>query len=501
MRNLSVSGVTFLVLLAACSSTQPRHADDTPLTRARARLPQLHICHLPNVAEPVLCGTLQRPETPEQPDSRMIPIFVVVIPALAADPEPDPLLEVAGGPGQASTDYAHYYVGDGSMVSYRRHRDILLMDARGMGRSNALYCEELSLHRISSLFPRFPPEAVTSCRDRLSATADLTAYSTENTADDLEAVRSWLGYPKLNFLSYSYATRFVLTFMRKHPDSVRSAILWGVVPPDFRRPLYYARDSQIAMDRLLDDCLANDACGRAFPNVRGDLQTALQRLDEQPVPIALKHPVSGAPLSTAVSRAGFAQGMWVALSYPDAAHRLPMIIHHAARGDYAPFLQLDVASKPPSRQYNNAAHLSIVCPEEVMHVRRDEIQLQHRGTFMPPDRAYEYLRACELWQVPALPPATLEPVSSGAPTLILSGWMDPITPPELGDRVASTLSTSRHVVVRHLSHEANGIVGMECLDELFLAFLKRPEPAALDTTCTANIQPPPFVTTFSAEKE
>lgn len=501
MRTLPAYIGLTLTLLAGCASTSRRTAaDDTPLTRARARLPQLNVCNLPNVAEPVLCGTLQRRESPLLPDSRMIPIFVVVIPALAADPQPDPLVEVAGGPGLASTDYARHYVTGGSTFAYRRDRDILLMDARGMGRSNALYCEELALHRISSLFPRFPADAAVSCRDKLSATADLTAYSTENTADDLEAVRSWLGYSKLNFLSYSYGTRSVLTFMRMHPSSVRSAILWGVVPPDYKRPLYYARDSQVAMDRLLADCLADPACRGAFPNVRDDLQTTLERLDEQPVPITVKHPATGAPLHTAITRAGFAQALFVALEYPDAAHKLPLIFHHAARGDYAPFLQLDVASEPPRRQYNNAAHLSIVCPEEVLHVDRDDVESQHRGTFMPADRAREYLRACELWQVPALPASTLDAVRSDAPTLIVSGWMDPFTPPELGDRVARTLPNARHVVVRHLSHEPNGLKGVECLDEIFLAFLKQPEPASLDTTCTENISPPPFVTTFSAEK-
>ncbi len=92
-------------------------------------------------------------------------------------------------------------------------------------------------------------------------------HETKSTADDLEAVRAWLGYSKMNLFSYSYGTRAVLTFMRHYPGSVRSAILWGVVPPDYRRSLYYARDSQTAMERLLADCLADEPCRRAFPNV------------------------------------------------------------------------------------------------------------------------------------------------------------------------------------------------------------------------------------------
>ncbi|MCA1602886.1 MAG: alpha/beta hydrolase [Acidobacteria bacterium] len=485
---------SIIALLTACTST-PAHrvGVDTPLSRARARLPELAPCNLPGVDETLLCGELRRPEDPDQPEGRSIKVFVVVVPSSSAKPRTDAWVEVAGGPGVPSTSYARDYVGKGTYSVFRRDRDVLLMDARGMGRSNPLYCEELALHRVSSLFPRFPAEAVTQCRERLWANATLSEYSTEHAADDLEAVRRWLGYSQLNFISYSYGTRSVLTFMRRHPRSVRSAILWGVVPPDYRRPLYYARDAQIVMDRLLADCQADHGCGRAFPNVRDDLRVVLGKLDERPLPINLTHPSTKEQLPTAITRAGFAQALWVALSYPDRAHRVPLVIHHAARGNFQPFLELDVAKSPPRRLYYNAAHLSIVCPEEVQHVRAEEVDPMHRDTFMPAERAHDYRRACELWGLPALPAATLEPVRSDVPTLIISGWMDPFTPPELGDRVASTLTNLRHVVVRHLSHEPDGMIGAECLNNLFEQFLANPDPATLETSCVDSMKPPPFV--------
>ncbi|MBA3641549.1 MAG: hypothetical protein H0W53_20215 [Acidobacteria bacterium] len=194
--------VVALTLLAGCSSTAPVAAPstDTPLARARARLPQLAPCSLPNVKEAVLCGELRRPEHSDNVQARSIPIFVVVIPALSHNPHPDAWVEIPGGPGNAATDYARDYVGEGYAVPYRRDRDVLLVDARGMGRSNPLYCEQLALHRVSSLFPRFPAEAV----------------------------RAWLGYSKMNLFSYSYGTRAVLTFMRHYPGAceARSCGAW-----------------------------------------------------------------------------------------------------------------------------------------------------------------------------------------------------------------------------------------------------------------------------------
>jgi pimeloyl-ACP methyl ester carboxylesterase len=463
----------------------------TPAERAAARLPQLKPCQLPNVDEVVLCGELPVPENPAQPGGRMISLFVVVVPAVSPHPAADPWVEWAGGPGYAATDYARSYTTDVRM--HRQDRDVLLVDQRGMGRSNGLYCEELSLHRVSAIFPRWPPEAVATCRERLSQQADLTQYSTARAADDLEAVRKWLHYPQLNLFSYSYGARAALTYMHRYPASVRSSIVWGVVPPHFRRPLYYARDGQQAIDRLLADCLSNSACAQAFPRVGEELTETLVRLDQAPVPTTIVHPVTKEALPATITRAGFADGLWQALFEPDRAHRIPMVIHHAAAGDFGPFLQLDVATAPPPRRYYNGAHLSIVCPEETQHIANGEVEQMHRDTFVPADRTSDYIKACELWQVPTLAAETLKPVRVDVPTLIISGYMDPVTPPSWGDDAARFLPRSRHVVIRHLSHESNGLQNAECLDQLFAQFVAEPDAHALDISCTEQIRPPAFV--------
>lgn len=387
--------VVLVLTLAGCTASRP------PDPAAETRSP-LTPCRLPGVEEEVRCGELRVPEDPARPDGRTIPIFVVVLPATGPDPQPTPWVEIAGGPGTAATDYARSFATN--LRHVRHDRDVLLVDQRGMGRSGGLYCEELNLHLVSPLFERFPADAVTRCRYGLAETADLAQYGTAQAADDLEAVRAWLGYPQLNLFAHSYGTRMTLVYMQRHPASVRSAVLWGVVPPDFRRPLSYARDAQDGLDRLLGDCRADTACAAAFPRVLDELAEVLARLELEPVPVTLTNPATGEPLPAAITPAGFAQVLWGAQFEPGPSRHIPLTIHQAARGDFASFLELGVATAPPRRRYYNAAHLSMVCPEEVQHVRREEIEPLHRGTFMPPDRALAYLDACERWQVPTLPP-------------------------------------------------------------------------------------------------
>lgn len=451
----------------------------------------LQPCILPRIVEPLRCGVVQVPEVRGSPTSRMIGLRVVVVPALHPAPGSDPWVEVPGGPGNAASDFARQFVEELSYI--RQAHDVLLVDQRGTGGSNPLYCEELAAHQVSSLPPRFPAAAVTTCRERLAARAALEHYGSADAADDLEAVRVALGYARLNLFGSSYGTRVVLEYLRRHSAHARSAMLWGVVPPTFQRPLQYPRDGQAGLDRLVAACAHDEACHRAFPDIVTDVRRALARLDATPVPITFPFPGTRRTITTRITAAGMAQAIWSALAEPDRAHQLPRVIHAAARGDYGPLRALDILQHPPRRRYYNGMHLSVVCGEEVLQNTREQILDASAASFMPVERGLEYLEACARWTVPQLDASSMAPVVSDVPTLIITGEMDPLTPPRWGSLAAETLANSRHLVIPHLSHEANGLRGAECLDELFAQFLEAPDPRALRTDCIATIQPPAFV--------
>ena len=85
------------------------------------------------------CGKLERREDPGDPDSPILSLFFAVVPALSLEPEPDPFVPIAGGPGQASSDFYAAY--QGAFEKVRRNRDIVLLDQRGTGQSAVMNCE------------------------------------------------------------------------------------------------------------------------------------------------------------------------------------------------------------------------------------------------------------------------------------------------------------------------------------------------------------------------
>jgi pimeloyl-ACP methyl ester carboxylesterase len=182
--------------------------------RAAKRLP-LEICRPAGLEEDVLCGTLSVPENRQEPGGRTIELAIVVVPALAAEPESEPWFDFEGGPGDSATDLAFDYTDD--LATFRQVRDVVLVDQRGVGGSGLLDCAELDRPE-DPLMERFELEAVLSCRDRLVRQHDLTRYTTTEAVHDFEAVRSHLGYERVHLFGYSYGTLVAQEYARLHPE-------------------------------------------------------------------------------------------------------------------------------------------------------------------------------------------------------------------------------------------------------------------------------------------
>jgi pimeloyl-ACP methyl ester carboxylesterase len=122
-----------------------------------------------------------------------------------------------------------------------------------------------------------PTDKIRACRDRLKKKVDLSWYTTDAAVDDVEEVRTALGYGQLNLMGVSYGTHAVLTYLQRHPRSVRTATLEGIVAPGARYPLGVARATQEALEGLIAECAGDPVCHGAFPKLREEVDTVLGR--------------------------------------------------------------------------------------------------------------------------------------------------------------------------------------------------------------------------------
>jgi len=477
-----------LGLFACCGAACDK--PESPGTRTTTRGP-LKPCALPGIREEVLCGKLTVFENRETRAGRTIDLNVVVLPALDPGQNEPPLFELAGGPGQAATGAAGYYTGPGR--EYRRHRDVVLVDQRGTGGSNPLSAPATTKTPQDYLSEMYPVDYVNRMRAALEARADLTQYTTSIAMDDLDDVRAWLGYERINLFGVSYGTRAALVYLRQHPDRVRSAILMGVAPTYLKIPLHHARSGKRALDLLLAECAADTACHQAFPEIEREWEELLARLGRAPARVEYSPPDQSGPVTVEIQRDVFAEKIRTLMYSRASAARVPLIVHRAANGDFGPFLKETMQER--FGPLADGMYLSVTCAEDVPFIDQAEAGQANAGNPFGNYRVAQQTRACGLWPRGTIPEGYHELVGADVPVLIVSGNLDPVTPPERGEEVARHLPNSRHVVIGHGAHIHDGLTNAECIDNLMLEFLANGNARDLDTRCLERIKPPPFVTT------
>lgn len=473
MRFPVVAGLA--LLLAACQ----------PASKPPESTLTLTACRLPGVESEVRCGTLETWENRATRSGRKIGIKFAVVPAKLRAKEPDPVVVFAGGPGQGGVALAATVLPLFARVNDTR--DILFIDQRGTGGSNPLDCAGDT--QVQMMFEdTIPAKVVAQCLKTLDA--DPRQYTTTIAMQDFDEIRAGLGYPKMNLWGGSYGTRAALEYLRRYPDRVRTAALDGVAPATMKLPLSFVTDGDAALERLLFSCAKDTLCARTYPQLRETIAAVRKNLAKKPVKAAITDPLTGARETITVTENVFLSGLFRPLYLPELASLLPFAIDAAADGDFNPLLAQNFEfTDEMADNFSLGMHLSVICSEDVPRITPAELAALDKSFF---GRALvdDFVRACGLWPRGEVPADYYEPVKSGVPVLVLSGGIDPATPPRHGELVASWFPNGKHLVATHLGH---GVSLHGCAPRLLEKFITAGSAANLDAKCLERIPRPMFL--------
>jgi pimeloyl-ACP methyl ester carboxylesterase len=475
MSTMRVSLVCLALLTAGC---QGGH---------RTALDRLHPCEIADGPPDAFCGRLQVLENRASRSGRTIDLKIVVAPALRRDSKPDPLFVFEGGPGGGAATLATYRIP--LFRRFQTDRDIVLVDQRGTGASNPLDCsgDEPEPDDFTTL-DQYPVERYRSCLERLNA--DPRLYTTAVAMDDIDQVRSYLGYTSINLWGGSYGTRAALVYLKRHEATVRSVVLDGVAPTDMRLPLFMARDSQRALDRLFDACDREGACARQFPDLRQTVTALWARLAMRPT-VQMTHPRTGRRETVTLSPRLIASVVFQALYSPEVSALLPLLLTDAASGNYQGLFALAFSRDMPKGSMSDGMFLSVVCAEDLPRITADDIERESAGRFIGTTMFDTQMRPCAFWPRGTVTDDYYAPASSDRPVLLFSGADDPVTPPSWGDHVADHLSHAKHFVVPGAGHIT---LTRGCVPALVATFLDRASVDGLDGSCLNALARPPFFT-------
>ena len=454
---------------------------------------QLVPCYAKDLPDRLLCGTVQQPlniKAVKDAENQTISIHFAIIPAIKPLYPTEAVLAFAGGPGQSAFDAAAVFA---QALRYaRENRDILLVDQRGTGKSGLLQCDGMDL--VSQFaFDESTADIVAlaktdtlACKEKLQV--DLSHYTTVTAASDFEAVRQALGYQKLHLYGGSYGTRMAQEYMRQYPAAVVTATLDGVVP--FNQSLGAlgaASDASVAA--LYAYCEASETCHQQFPRARQQLQQLIQQLDAAPVSTRVRHPRTFALIDLTLTRAKLQQAIRFALYSNNSRALLPYTIEQALAGDYSPLVGL-MLSQDIVQQLSVGVNFAVVCAEDVPFwtaESRAEFAKSYLGrTWMQSAEA-----SCAVWQTPAVDVAYTQPLQTATPVLLLSGGLDPVTPPAWAELAMSQMPNARHLVAPHATHI---VASQSCAPKLISQFISQQSAANLDASCLNQELRKPFFT-------
>lgn len=438
------------------------------------------------------CATMIRPLDPTGGVPGEIELRVAVVPALNLTPQPDPLVPIAGGPGQGSVQFYTAY--SGAFEDVRRNRDILLIDQRGTGESSTMDCEFDDDLVEGEYSTEVTIKYTKLCLEELPH--DPRFFTTSIAVTDMEAVREALGYTKLNLYGVSYGTRVAQHFARQYPDSTRTVIIDGVVPPTISLGPEIATESQKAVDRIIERCEEDEACNERFPNLAANFARVVAELREGPVAIEIPDPNSGRPEAIDFGIGEFAAAVRLLAYSPSTISLLPLMIDEAGKGNFVPlggqFMMTMVAMMD---SLSLGMHNAVMCAEDVpflddASIDHDAIAASYMGSFQ-----LDALNAiCSVWPRGPIDEGFKSLLKTDLPVLLLSGDADPITPPRYAEMAAADLTNSTHLVGKYQGH---GQIAVGCMPQIVAGFIDTADPASIDAECMERSFVMPFFLDFS----
>src|SRR4029079_11801488 len=156
----------------------------------------------------------------------------------------------------------------------------------------------------------------------------------------------------------------------------------------------------------------------------------LERLGREPARMEYSAPNKSGLVTVEIQRDVFAEKIRNRMYSRESARKIPMMIHRAAAGDFGPFLKEVIPEKRSEPDFiADGMYLSVTCAEDVPFIDQGEAAKANAGNPFGNYRVDQPTRGCAMWPRGKIPAGYHEPVDSAAPVLILSGQVDPVTPP------------------------------------------------------------------------
>lgn len=515
MKTRSLFLLILLVTLVACTAqAQPTALVATAPARPVSNSANLYKTNFTHIDCPqgagrgfgfdtkrVECGTLSVPEDRSKPDGKKITLGVTLIHPTATPAKPDPILLLLWGPS-GETNFSPYFAMQNDDLA--QFREVIAVDQRGVGRSSpAFNCPDVNgisdkLLGLKSYSQEYIDTLVTpekACLKQWTSSADLTQYSTAASVADLEDLRSALNLDQWNLYAGAYGAQVALQLLRDYPQTVRTAVLDSPLPLSAADAVQQPASIERVLNLFFDDCAADVACNKAFPELKRIFYEVVDKLNGAPLSVSVSDLNSGNRYKILVDGNRLIDILLAATGdMRDATlPEMPRTIYQLRAGatdNLARLLGNLTQSFTPS---TTGMEWRITCGEVVPNLSKDDWQKSisqvdtHLRDYFTQTATMQQ-QTCDLWKdvTAKLHPAWPAIGASSVPTLFISGDRVIGVSPDWSKNAASLLGQSNVVNMPAKSSIGGfGRSGSDCQRALATAFITDPT-AKLDTACASQ---------------
>lgn len=416
-------------------------------------------------------GKLTVREKHGDPDSSLIDLALVRFRSTATSPG-SPIVYLAGGPGGSGIDAAR---GDRFPLfqALREIGDVIALDQRGTGMSSPdLDCPQKL--KLSSSKDYSKQEILDILNKKVRACSSfwkgkgvvLSAYNTNESADDIEDLRIALKAQRLHLWGISYGTHLALATIRRHGENIDHVILAGVEGPDHTYKL--PSQTQKQLKRIYRMIRSDAQASAVVPDFLQWLSDELNSLEKTPVTQEVFD--ARKQQNVNVRFGSFEFGNLVSKSLTrEAIPHFPQLIYQMSQGDYS-FVASAILEER-NEGIGSAMSLAMDCASGASAKRKNKIRRQESRTLLGTLIDFPFPDICDAIGVPDLGPEFHKPVHSDVPVLFISGSIDYRTPFNNAKQIKKGFPNGRHLLISGAGHDELLTSSPEIL-EVMLQFLK-----------------------------
>lgn len=449
-----------------------------PVARGQAYQPRIEFTACPikyDARLVVKYGYLIVPENRQRPQGRQVKVPFLFVRRPEQDAKRNILLYSTGGPGYSATANLDSIGYKSGLLQYGA---TILFDQRGTKRAQpCLDCPEINEATRRSYRTGLPKDslvlvAVKHCRKKFTRQGiDLSAYSTVESAEDINDLRLALALDSLNLLGVSYSGGLMLTVARNHPEGVRSLLLNSPLPGYVNYEEHALFNINEALEQVFTDCEADSVAHPAYKGIRSRFQQYFTAITDKKFTLSYLERGTSDSISIRYTKNELLDAVVNRLD-GNQVHTVPAIINDLLSGRHQAYVREQVDGAFAGDQAISwGMRYSVYCTEQLAY--SDPALEKQQDRVLPWLAGYPFNNVshtiCACWKVKPEAKKAKTPVYSAVPALLMAGDIDPWCRP-FYNRLIKRYMPNSQLLIRHgQGHTPSYMVEGTDYAELFLA--------------------------------